>query len=315
MRAASEKAHALGGAIGPFLNVEPGADGLARPDIPAVVPAGAQCRAVHIGDAGACECRAEFHARQRAARLRGKDMVQAATERAGKRVMTEDGHARRWPMAASPAPGKAARRPVRSLCSSASIRRRARIPMVWLKTIEMAVSRGSARSTPQGTVPFQDDLEREVPSVLDEFFNMKVSGDYDTLVAVAVLAVAFYGAGLAIDAVKKRSLTVFPVRSLKNLSSCWRRKLESRQPTFATSFTRASASHLIESAKGVFRPSQRDKNAPMVVDRDPIPSETIREISYPGGADKDTDSDRYTPPKAVPLGGVGIWGIPKSSPV
>lgn len=153
---------------------------------------------------------------------------------------------------------------------------------------------------------FQDDLEREVPSVLDEFFNLKVSDDYDTLVTVAVLAVAFYGAGLAIDAVKKTFADSLPREKFEELiqvlaAETGKPAADIRNIIHARFGKPSAAKRLVKSAKGLFRPSQRDKNAPMIVDRGRISSDIIREIPYPGDSDQDSDFDRYTPYKAVPL--------------
>ena len=153
---------------------------------------------------------------------------------------------------------------------------------------------------------FQDDLEREVPSVLDKFLDIKLSDDYDTLVTVAVLAVAFYGAGLAIDAVKKTFADSLPRDKFEELvqvlaAETGKPAADIRNIIHARFGKPSAAKRIVKSAKGVFRPSQRDKNAPMVVDRGRIPSEVIREIPYPGDSDQDADFDRYTPHKAVPL--------------
>lgn len=54
-------------------------------------------------------------------------------------------------------------------------------------------------------------------------------------------------------------------------------------------------------AKRVFLPSQRDKNAPMVVDRARVPSELVREVPYSQPTEKKADFDRYTPYNGLAL--------------
>ncbi|MDF0603725.1 hypothetical protein P1J78_23670 [Psychromarinibacter sp. C21-152] len=153
---------------------------------------------------------------------------------------------------------------------------------------------------------FQDDLEREVSSVLEDLFNITVSDDYDTLVTVALLAIAFYGVGLAIDTVKKTFADSLPREKFEELvqvlaAETGKPAADIRSIIHARFGKPAAAKRLVRSAKGVFLPSQRDKNAPMMVDRDRISSEVIREIPYPGDSDQEADFDRYTPHEAVPL--------------
>lgn len=147
---------------------------------------------------------------------------------------------------------------------------------------------------------YQDDLEREVPALLEDFFKVTVSDKYDTLVTVAFLAVVFYGAGLAIDAVKKTFVDSLPRSKFDELAQAL--ALETGKPAaeirkiIETRFGKpAAARRLVAASKRLFAPSQRDKNAPVVFDRDRVPSEVVREIPYPGDSDQKADFDRYTP--------------------
>jgi hypothetical protein len=63
----------------------------------------------------------------------------------------------------------------------------------------------------------------------------------------------------------------------------------------------SAARRLLSQAKRVFLPSQRDHNAPMVVDRDRVESDVIREIPYVGESEDKVDFDRYTPAYGVEL--------------
>ena len=153
---------------------------------------------------------------------------------------------------------------------------------------------------------FQDDLEREVPPLLEDLFNITVSDKYDTLVTVAFLAIAFYGAGLAIDAVKKTFADSLPRAKFEELvhilaSETGKPASDIRSIIQAKFGKPAAAKRLVKSAKDVFLPSQRDKNAPVVFDRDRIASDTIREIPYPGDSDQKADFDRYAPENGVLL--------------
>jgi len=122
---------------------------------------------------------------------------------------------------------------------------------------------------------FQDDLEREVPAVLEDLFNITVSDDYDTLVTVALLAIAFYGAGLAIDAAKRTFADSLPKEKFEDLAQVLAAETgkpaaDIRSIIHAKFGKPSAAKRLVKSAKGVFLPSQKGKNAPMIVDRDRI---------------------------------------------
>jgi len=153
---------------------------------------------------------------------------------------------------------------------------------------------------------FQDDLEREVSTVLEDLLNITVSDDYDTLVTVALLAIAFYGAGLAIDAAKRTFADSLPKEKFEDLAQVLAAETgkpaaDIRSIIHAKFGKPSAAKRLVKSAKGVFLPSQKGKNAPMIVDRDRISSDIIREVPYPGDTDQEADFDRYTPHTAVPL--------------
>ena len=155
-------------------------------------------------------------------------------------------------------------------------------------------------------VAFQDDLEAEVPPMLEELFNVTISDKYDTIVTVVFLAVVFYGIGLAIDAVKKAVTPSLPRERFTELS-----ELLAAQTGKASSdieriirahFNKPSAAkRLIRQAGRVFLPSQRAGNAPVVVDRDQIGSDVVREVPYANSNEKDSDFDQYTPYDTVEL--------------
>ncbi len=136
--------------------------------------------------------------------------------------------------------------------------------------------------------------------MFEDFFNITVSDSYDTLLTVAVMAVAFYGAGLAIDAAKKTFADSLPREKFEELVQVLaletgKTPSDLRQIIQAKFGKPAAARRLVGHAKRIFLPSQRDRNAPVVFDRDRIPSETIREIPYAGDSEKPTDFDRYEP--------------------
>jgi len=155
-------------------------------------------------------------------------------------------------------------------------------------------------------VTFQEELEQEVPALIEDMFKISVNDQYDTMLTVAFLVVAFYGAGLAVDAVKKTFSDSLPRAKFEDLigvlaDETGKPKSEIRE-IIETRFAKpASLKRLVSSAKRVFLPSQRERNVPVVFDRDRIPSETIRDIPYVGEAEEGTDFDRYKPMYDVQL--------------
>lgn len=152
----------------------------------------------------------------------------------------------------------------------------------------------------------QEDLEREVPALIEDLFKVTVNDRYDTILTVTVLAVAFYGAGMAIDVVKKTFADSLPRSKFEELVQLLaletgKSPSELREIIQARFGKPSAARRLVSNAKRIFLPSQRERNAPVVFDRDRIPSETLREIPYVGEAEEKTDFDRYKPLQNVLL--------------
>lgn len=153
---------------------------------------------------------------------------------------------------------------------------------------------------------FQEDLEQEVPTVIEDLFKVTVGDNYDTIVTVAVMAVAFYGAGLAIDAAKKTFADSLPLAKFEELIQLLaletgKAPSDLREIIQARFGKPAAAKRLIGQAKRIFLPSQRESNAPVLFDRHRISSEILREIPYVGEAEEKSDFDRYEPHYGVDL--------------
>lgn len=155
-------------------------------------------------------------------------------------------------------------------------------------------------------IAFQDDLEAEVPPMLENLFDVTVSDDYDTIVTVAFLAIVFYGVGMAIDAAKKMVSASAPREKYHELAELLARQT-GKTPDDVERIIRAhfekpsAARRLMSQAKRVFLPSQRDRNAPIVVDRARVPSDVVREVPYSQSVEKTSDFDRYTPYSGIEL--------------
>lgn len=147
---------------------------------------------------------------------------------------------------------------------------------------------------------YQEELGNEVPVIIEDLFGVKVSDNYDTIVSMIFAAVVFYGASLAIDSVKKTFTQSQPRKKYEELIKVLAIELDKPedeiQSIVEARFAKPSTVRkLTSSAKKLFLPSQRDRNAPTVFDRDQISSNLIREIPYPGDSDTTVDFDRYKP--------------------
>ncbi len=155
-------------------------------------------------------------------------------------------------------------------------------------------------------VTYQDELTKEVPPLIEELFNITVNEDYDTLLTVAVMTLTFYGVAIAVDMAKKTFSDSMPRAKFEELvevlaSETGKPAADIREIIKAKFAEPSAARKIVGAAKRLFLPSQRDRNAPVVFDRDRISSDVIKEIPYPGDADKKNDFDRYTPYDSIKL--------------
>jgi hypothetical protein len=63
----------------------------------------------------------------------------------------------------------------------------------------------------------------------------------------------------------------------------------------------AAVKRLVRESKRFFLPSQKDRNAPISLDRELITREIVGEVPYPGDSDMDQDFDRYMPHEMISL--------------
>jgi len=154
---------------------------------------------------------------------------------------------------------------------------------------------------------FQEDLEQELPTVIEDLLKVTVDDNYDTIVTVAVMAVAFYGVGLAIDTVTKTCADSLPCAKLEELIQLLaletgKTPSDLREIIQACFGKPSEAKRLIGQAKRIFLPSQRESNISTLFDEYRISSEILREIPYVGEVEEKPDFDRYEQPYSVDLG-------------
>ena len=66
-------------------------------------------------------------------------------------------------------------------------------------------------------ITYQSDLSEEGPPMIEDLFRVTVSDKYDTIATVVFLVVLFYGAGLAVDVVRKSFSDSLPRSKLNEL--------------------------------------------------------------------------------------------------
>jgi hypothetical protein len=155
-------------------------------------------------------------------------------------------------------------------------------------------------------VTFQDDLTEEVSPVIEDLFKITIDDKYDTIVTILFMIVVFYGAGLAVDLVKRAVSDSLPRAKYEELIELLALETgkpvsDLRQIIHAKFEKPSSVRRLVGQSKQLFLPSQKSKNAPVSFDRDLIPSDTVRDIPYAGDGDEKQDFDRYDPHYFVEL--------------
>lgn len=153
---------------------------------------------------------------------------------------------------------------------------------------------------------FQDDLEAEVPPMLEDILNITISDRYDTLVTVVFLMVVFYGVSFAKDAVLKKVEDHQSRQKLDELIGIVAQQTGKSAPAVRaildSKFSKpTTVKRWVGNALSFFAPSKKAENAPIVVDRDTLGRELVRDVPSPILPDKVTDYDRYQPIYAVTL--------------
>lgn len=147
-------------------------------------------------------------------------------------------------------------------------------------------------------VAFQDDLNSEIPPMIEDLLKVNIPDSYDSLVTVVTMIVLFYGAALLKDAATKVVEDSALRRQVNNLIA----QLALRTGKTEDEIRRAldvkygkpgPVKRLAKAVHGFFLPSQREGGVPITFDRDTVGSETIREIPYADEFDEKQDFEKY----------------------
>jgi hypothetical protein len=153
---------------------------------------------------------------------------------------------------------------------------------------------------------FQDELEAEVPKMLESIFGVNISEDYDTIVTVVFLVVVFYAVSLAKDALAKKMENHKSRMMLDELlsvaaSQTGKSRYELQQILDARYQKPNSLSGLITSAKSFFTPSKRSSDASIIVGKRILDRDLVRDVPLDSEAADIKDFSRYQPYQDVEL--------------
>jgi hypothetical protein len=155
-------------------------------------------------------------------------------------------------------------------------------------------------------VTFQDDLSTEVPPMLERIFDVTISEKYDSIVTLIFMIVLFYGASFAKDAAVKAIENHKPRKMLEELTNDLVRETGKTKDEITAileaKFAKpSSVKRLISQSKKFFRPSHLDQNAPIMIDRQKIDKDTVRDVPFSLETEKPSDFDKYLPHLDVDL--------------
>lgn len=145
---------------------------------------------------------------------------------------------------------------------------------------------------------FQEDLEAEVPTLLEDLFKINIPSEYDTLAMLAFVVVVFYGIetakSLAVAVATNTKTKMLFEKLLAELAESTGKPPEEIRNMLHSHFDKPSAAkRLARNAVDFFRPSQADRNAPVVFDRKRVDRECIREVPIAEAIDDDRDFEKY----------------------
>ncbi|OCJ63711.1 hypothetical protein A6U97_14750 [Agrobacterium tumefaciens] len=155
-------------------------------------------------------------------------------------------------------------------------------------------------------VAFQDDLNKEIPPMLEDIFKTNIPDSYDSIVTVVTMVVLFYGAAFlkdaAIKAVEDGALRHQVDSLISQLADSTGKSEEEIKRIFDTKYGKpAPVRRLARAVRGFFIPSQREGGAPVTFDRKTIDRDVVREVPYPQEFAAKEDFEKYQPINDVVL--------------
>ncbi len=151
---------------------------------------------------------------------------------------------------------------------------------------------------------FQKQLEDEVPAVVEKWFGLPVSDDYDTLVTICVLLLTYYGADYAYKRFMHADGSEKLARAINDLAdeiaeASGRTSEEVKQVFQDYLGKRGRLKELAKAAVRFFRPSLNQKHDDVVVGDRRVIRDLIREIPNVTNVEDITDDDFNMPMDGV----------------
>lgn len=155
-------------------------------------------------------------------------------------------------------------------------------------------------------VAFQDDLNSEIPPMLEDLLKVDIPDSYDSIVTVVTMIVLFYGASFLKDAALKMVEDGALRRKLDTLierlaERTGKSEDEVRRILDAKYGKPGPVKRLAKAVQGFFLPSQREGGVPIIFDREKVEADVIREIPYADEFDEKEDFERYESHNGVDL--------------
>ena len=147
-------------------------------------------------------------------------------------------------------------------------------------------------------VAFQDDLNKEIPPMLEDIFKINIPDSYDSIVTVVTMVILFYGAAFLKDAATKTVEDGHLRHQVNNLISeladSTGKTNEEIKKIFDAKYSKpAPVKRLVKAVQGFFLPSQREGGAPVTFDRQTIGRNVVREVPYPQEFSAKEDFEKY----------------------
>lgn len=155
-------------------------------------------------------------------------------------------------------------------------------------------------------VAFQDDLQSEIPPVIEDLLRTKIPDSFDSIVTIVTMIIVFYGAAFLKDVAVKASEDGALRRQLDNLisqlaDSTGKTDDEIRKILDAKFSKPGPVKRLAKTVGGFFRPSQREGAAAIIFDRTRVEPDVVREVPYAEEFAEKEDFERYKSYSNVPL--------------
>lgn len=146
-------------------------------------------------------------------------------------------------------------------------------------------------------VTYQDELEQEVPQLIQALTGEQIPDRYDTLVTVLVMLIAIYGISKAFDLLfpgrQKESLEENESRLLRRAAELTGATIVRVRDALETLFSGRSRRTLVTASQKIFAPSRNQSDAPIrtTTGEDLISGDAVRLAQSAAGIPFETEED------------------------